>query len=304
MATICDIPFDIVHQYIIPGFLFGDVKKIYHAGIFTTTISEMISSIIKNDSVLQNHSEKFKVDIYDTVEKSSITFSDFDQIISDIRNNTLQNSIITFNMKKLNRFKISNTILIMNLFKEYALKNKNIECHITNNLVRYMSLVFNKKNKERIRMKVFSGEFSLSLQQCSWSKLDICIYDLFEKFNLTKFKHHSCKLKANIGKHLITDEVNDVSLYNTIRLFVQLADNSHELMTKSYIIYELYRYLNYTRENHVYFQNISQNQERYREFYDTSIAKAEEFMNDIQNAPKLPRYLYDLLKIELTKHSN
>jgi len=297
-SCICDIPYEVMSDYIAPNFLFKDVKNLNE--IYTFDTRDMIDAFLKKDPILENFSETFNINIYDTVKNSSIKMTTFDEIISNFRNNINIHENIDFDMDNLNIDKINNTISMLKLFKIYSTKSSHDSTIIlSHNLVKYMSDSFvlqNKKIKE-----VSFEEFNEVLQQISWDNIGIDLYDFFEKCQFATFKPRSYDLKSRIQENLInkTQYTEDSILFVSINLFMKLIVEFDEVRTKLYIIYELYRYLNYIEENDISFRVHSKEKLKIAGRF-----KAQEFMYQLQYeyATELPKYLSILFEKELSEY--
>lgn len=297
-SCICDIPYEIMSEYIALNFLFKDVKNLNEIYIFNTR--DMIDAFIKKDPIFENFSETFNINIYDTVKKSSIKMTTFDEIISNFRNNVNLHESIDFDMNNLNIDKIYNTISILKLFKKYSTKSSHDSTIIlSRNLVKYMSDSFLLQNKTINDVSV--DEFIEVLQHNSWDDIGINLYDFFKKCQFAKFKPRSYDLKSNIQNNLI-DKIQyseDSVLFVTINLFMKLVVEFDEVRTKLYIIYELYRYLNYIEENDISFRVHSKEKLKIAGKF-----KAQEFMYQLQYeyATELPKYLSILVEKQLSDY--
>jgi len=297
MTTIHNIHSDIIREYIIPSFLFGDIRNVVQSCLFEIKPLDMINIIIYKDVILKTFSESFNIDIYNTLKNSSVSFVDFDKIIKDIRSYTRVQKHISFEIKEYTENSISDTILIHKLFKWYiskALYLNDIRYNITNNLIAYLTLVFREKHKI-ICIDDVSPEFSISLEKCLWVNVNINLYDIFEKYNLVHSQPRSYHLKSNIQKdnrnNIIASEKQKLA---TMIFLNYLVLESVSLKRRQYAIYELYRYLNY-------YPDIYKN---YKPLGRLLVSKARDYMSDIQHQQYqvLPHYLSNLLYIELNKY--
>lgn len=308
MATICDIPNEIVLEYIVPGFLFKDVKNVQQFRMFNVTHNEMIDMFMNKDTILLNFSKMFDINIYDTLKNSSIDMTTFDQLISDFRNGITIQDTICFNMNNLNIDKINNTISIMKLFKIYSTETSyigDVKEYLTNNLVRYMSEALVIRNKMS-SSQVLSSEFISSLENTTWEYIGINLYEFFEKCHLVNLKPRCYNLKSSIEDILIVSnqQTSLMNPFTTIHLFINLVI-FNEIRTKLYVIYELYRYLNYLERKSIS-SRVWTNHLKYIIFLKTGKLKAQEFMYQLQNqyANELPKYLSNLLAKELVEYIN
>jgi len=303
-SSICDIPYEVINEYIVPNFLFKDVRNFNKINNFET--HDMIDVILKKDPVLHKFAQNFEINIYDTVKNSSIRMSTFDEMISNFRNDKKIDNIINFNMDKLNKNKIKNTIIILKLFKTYSntLNSTNSSNDsaiiLSQNLVKYMSdsfVLLNKTFKE-----ISCKEFNEVLEKIWWENISIDLYDFFEKCQFSTFKPRSYALKSNIEENLINNtlfQFENLTLLSSINLFMKLVVEFKEIRTKLYVIYELYRYLNYTEENNKSITCHSKDKLKI-----AAKIKAQEFMYQLQYeyTTELPKYLKILVEKELSEY--
>lgn len=304
-SSICDIPYEVMNEYIVPNFLFKDVRNFNKINNFET--HDMIDVILKKDPVLHKFAENFEINIYDTVKNSSIRMSTFDEMISNFRNDKKIDNIINFNMDKLNKNKIKNTIIILKLFKTYSNSTNSTNSSndsaiiLSQNLVRYMSdsfVLLNKTFKD-----ISCKEFNEVLEKNWWENIGIDLYDFFEKCQFSTFKPRSYNLKSNIEENLIINNTHqqfeNSTLLSSINLFMRLVVEFKEIRTKLYVIYELYRYLNFTDENDNSITVHSKDKLKI-----AAKIKAQEFMYQLQYeyTTELPKYLTILVEKELSEY--
>ena len=301
-SSICDIPYEVMNEYIVPNFLFKDVRNFNKINNFEA--HDMIDVFLKKDLVLHKFAENFEINIYDTVKNSSIRMSTFDEMISNFRNDKKIDNIINFNMDKLNKNKIKNTIIILKLFKTYSNSTNSSNDSaiiLSQNLVRYMSDSFVLLNKTF--NDISCKEFNEVLEKNWWENIGIDLYDFFEKCQFSTFKPRSYDLKSNIEENLIINntqqQFENLTLLSSINLFMKLVVEFKEIRTKLYVIYELYRYLNYTEENNKSITGHSKDKLKI-----AAKIKAQEFMYQLQYeyTTELPKYLKILVEKELSEY--
>ena len=301
-SSICDIPYEVMNEYIVPNFLFKDVRNFNKINNFEA--HDMIDVFLKKDLVLHKFAENFEINIYDTVKNSSIRMSTFDEMISNFRNDKKIDNIINFNMDKLNKNKIKNTIIILKLFKTYSNSTNSSNDSaiiLSQNLVRYMSDSFVLLNKTF--NDISCKEFNEVLEKNWWENIGIDLYDFFEKCQFSTFKPRSYDLKSNIEENLIINntqqQFENLTLLSSINLFMKLVVEFKEIRTKLYVIYELYRYLNYTEENNKSITGHSKDKLKI-----AAKIKAQEFMYQLQYeyTTELPKYLTILVEKELSEY--
>jgi len=301
-SSICDIPYEVMNEYIVPNFLFKDVRNFNKINNFEA--HDMIDVFLKKDLVLHKFAENFEINIYDTVKNSSIRMSTFDEMISNFRNDKKIDNIINFNMDKLNKNKIKNTIIILKLFKTYSNSTNSSNDSaiiLSQNLVRYMSDSFVLLNKTF--NDISCKEFNEVLEKNWWENIGIDLYDFFEKCQFSTFKPRSYDLKSNIEENLIINntqqQFENLTLLSSINLFMKLVVEFKEIRTKLYVIYELYRYLNYTEENNKSITCHSKDKLKI-----AAKIKAQEFMYQLQYeyTTELPKYLTILVEKELSEY--
>lgn len=301
-SSICDIPYEVMNEYIVPNFLFKDVRNFNKINNFEA--HDMIDVFLKKDLVLHKFAENFEINIYDTVKNSSIRMSTFDEMISNLRNDKKIDNIINFNMDKLNKNKIKNTIIILKLFKTYSNSTNSSNDSaiiLSQNLVRYMSDSFVLLNKTF--NDISCKEFNEVLEKNSWENIGIDLYDFFEKCQFSTFKPRSYNLKSNIEENLIINNTHhqfeNSTLLSSMNLFMRLVVEFKEIRTKLYVIYELYRYLNYTDENDNSITVHSKDKLKV-----AAKIKAQEFMYQLQYeyTTALPKYLTILVEKELSEY--
>lgn len=301
-SSICDIPYEVMNEYIVPNFLFKDVRNFNKINNFEA--HDMIDVILKKDLVLHKFAQNFEINIYDTVKNSSIRMSTFDEMISNFRNDKKIVNIINFNMDKLNKNKIKNTIIILKLFKTYSNSTNSSNDSaiiLSQNLVKYMSDSFVLLNKTF--NDISCKEFNEVLEKNWWENIGIDLYDFFEKCQFSTFKPRSYNLKSNIEENLIINNTHqqfeNSTLLSSINLFMRLVVEFKEIRTKLYVIYELYRYLNYTDENDNSIKVHSKDKLKI-----AAKIKAQEFMYQLQYeyTTELPKYLTILVEKELSEY--
>jgi hypothetical protein len=239
------------------------------------------------------------------VNYSSISITTFAELILRIKNfDDYDNFIcnhLTFETVNQSEQTISNTITTFKYLKKYLIKNltsKTSKDNINHRLMTYMSDVFKDKNKG---VSCDIATFSLFIHQNNWEKTEINLYNLFERYNLMKYKQRSFALKKKILNDVLSihTEFNPRYNYITVGFLINLCDIADSKPTKLYVVYEMYKYMNYFLENNIKSSSLNK-----KTFQLASVEKAEEFLKQIQNdfATILPKYFKDLLIDELTKY--
>lgn len=244
---ITDIPTDVVCKYIIPNLGFVDA---YNADAVRLFEVKTIKTKIDSDIVIQEFLGLCKIDLYDALKNSSISISDYDKTITDMKNDIAIKNTFSFDLKDISEENIRNTISIMRLLKMYACKLF-ASNDIDDNLMVYMSSIL-KRRFHRVYRKKFpkrfsDREFSESVHTNSWEIMNIDLYLLYERTFVYKYNPRSIQLKESIiSKNLIMRDICEQPY--PIKLLLYLTIN-HNSGYKPYIFYEFLRYINYFLEN-------------------------------------------------------
>lgn len=180
MTTLCDIPDEIFIEYIVPGFLFKDVKNVHSLQLFNLKNSQMIDMIdifMKKDTILLNFSKKYNINIYDTLKNSSIDIETFDKLLTYFGNERLDQDTIRFNKRKfrLNRFYLDYlNVIEIETFDELLSKYDEAFSRITIKDIKKCDTIpfkfnMNNLNVEKVNntisimklLKIYSTELSL-----------------------------------------------------------------------------------------------------------------------------------------------
>jgi|DEB0MinimDraft_4_1074332.scaffolds.fasta_scaffold38466_2 hypothetical protein len=300
MANIKSLSTDIIIEYIIPEFDFKTISDVHMSHMFENIdITDMIKTYISHNMIFNDQ----KYNIYDVLQNSSITVVDFDNIIKNLKKKEMIQKQMHFNMLNLNSSKIQNTITIFKMFKKYCTQT-DINNRILRHLMKYISnALVQQCNKKNIVCPKLQKKFTRSLELDLWENIDIDIYEFFKKCNLLMNFSRSHELKYNIDNQICINQYNNdkTILYTTMKFFLSFFQeckrHDNTIHINVYIIYELYKYLNYIEDNNVWNSPI----DIYKKHSIATKTAAMRLKNesDIHYRYRLPVYLYNKFVQEL-----
>jgi hypothetical protein len=246
--------------------------------------------------------------VYNVLQNSSVPINDFDNIISDIKGGITIQDKIDFDMCNLNANKIQNTVSIMKLLKKYSSKVSclgDINNVLAKNLMNYISEAFVICDKPKEGSREFLQDaFTKCLANMHWENIDVDICFLFKTCNLVTDAPRSYQTKSNIKNNISLGEYNKDKkqvFATTVTMFMNLIHNINNIRTNLYIIYELYKYLNY-----LVISNPGEDSplNLHALLHNTIRLKAQQFLYEIRDDYRtaLPKHIFDLLVSELEQY--
>lgn len=277
MVNLCDIPYEVIEEYIIANLdLSGIGKIILTEKRFSTKAAKFYKNIMNNSPFLREYMENYN--IFDILVNSSIDVRTFNSLVID--NKFLE---IKFNYTIYQN--PNDTITILSIIKT---RHPEYNVEMTNNLIDFMDQVFNATYN--IKSLKFSKNFAKILHETSWEKINIKIYDIYEIYILFLSNNKKLfKTKISSSKTIESYHCNTIkTIDTTISFFINLIDYEYKIEIKIILTYEMFKYIYYVISSNKYSLKLNNSY-----FKAMILEKIDYFQNAIEEYYEYPRHPRD-----------
>lgn len=254
MITICDIPHDILINYIVTNINVPTVEKL---ALVSKTMycqkEELVKISIDTNVFVPTYTRINSDELLTVIKKSHFTYQSFEQILKAICNKDKNAITVDFTNVETSEESINNSFRIFQLLETYAIEsecNASIGNVISELLIKYFDELF----KKRSRLKQFEASligYWLRNDIFNWHKIDINPYYLYENMNYMLLKKRSFNLRKNIEsktmivlKDIYKYEVNNLLFQKETLIFIAHIMNYGCIDDNIYVFYEFIRYIN------------------------------------------------------------
>jgi len=255
MTSFSDIPNEIMVNNIAKNLDLSGIEKITSVSkTFYDQKEELVNAIINSDEFLQSYTHKD--DILNIIKKSHFTPQSFLRIFDGICNRDKNAITFEFTNVETSKESIDNTFNIFQLFKcctniiqiKYNLQYGHL---ISKLLVDY----FNELFKKRSGLKKFNASiigFYFHNTNCDWHIIDINPYYIYENLNNMLQSSRSFLYRQYIENrtNILMDGEYDHQQY-TLKFLMNIM-NYGDISRKTYIFYEIVKYMNAIREHNIF----------------------------------------------------